>query len=194
MTQFLFRQIERFEQQLELLKGEMKQAYHYLEDDPMAALQKTRTILERILKDVYEKEMGKPPKANAMIGTLIDKGNPKNMEFIRKIDVPIFNQVEFIQKMGNFASHDQGDKTEQLKITHVVSTLTTLCDILDWYAEKYIGETTPQSNLSTASFVNRESTKVIKNIHNVQTDISGPMTGNFHLGIGNQIVNKEVKK
>ncbi len=191
--EYLRQEIEKLEQQLETLKGEMRRALNYSKDDPKGALNKARIILESLLKDVYKKEMGKEPAKNAMLGALIAPNN-KTVDFRSRIETPILTQMHYIQKLGNYGSHDNPDDLTQRT---AMSGLNALCDIVAWYLDKY-GVSDRNMNKVTEgvgdSVVNNQGkTKVIKQITNVHTTINGTMSGNHHLGIGNQNMNIQDK-
>lgn len=189
--EYLRNEIEKLEAELALLKGDMRRALNYSKDDPNGALNKTRIILEKIVKDVYRKEMNQEPDPKAMLGSLISP-NEKTKPFRDKIDSPILNQIFYLQKMGNFGSHDNPDP---ITVRQAVSSLNTLCDIIDWYLEKYVGrvkEKNQDGNTNSGIINNHEKTKIVKQIHNIRTTINGTLNGTHHLGVGN--INIQEKK
>lgn len=98
------------------------------DDDPKASLTKSREALERIVYDVYIREMKEEPK-KVELGFMLN-----NNQFTRKIDTRIQKYMNIVRDMGNMGPHSvQGPVEEK----DAVRVLDCLADIINWYIERY---------------------------------------------------------
>ena len=204
LEDYLLEQIEKLEDEIQILKGDMRKAYQYSKDDPKGALYKTRIITEKIVKEMYDKEMNEPPPKQAMLGDDLNEADPKNrngvrkVDFLKKIDAPVKLQLIYLQKMGNFGSHDQKEQDQQLQPRQVISTLNTLCDVIEWFIEKYGSDKengkAGSTNIQNSQISTNKNKQILAKVTNIKTTINGDVVGNVNLGPGNQVVNTQYKK
>ena len=118
--------IKTLESNLEILSDQLNRALEYIENDPHSSLTKSRTILEQIILNVYELEMGQEPKRIELGAVLTDN------QFTRKIDKRIISRMNSIRDMCNLGVHGEKVFSKDAKIV-----LDNLCEVLEWYFENY---------------------------------------------------------
>jgi len=116
------------ESKIEYLSQMINEAYNYIVDDPMSSLNKSRTVLEKILLQVYQAEMIKEPRKPLLAEMLNDH------QFTRKLeeDDRIIARMESIRKLANVGVH--GGK---VYATDARRVLEDLCEVVEWYTDKY---------------------------------------------------------
>ena len=124
--QFLQSKIEQIEHELNEIKRLMNQSLGYIHSDPESSLAKSRTILEKVLIDMYGREMSKEPQ-----GLIIEKIIGET-QFANKIQRNIVSRIRWIQNMGNIGVHHDFVTTED-----ALDTLDNVCTVFMWYLERY---------------------------------------------------------
>ena len=124
--QFLQSKIGQIEHELNEIKRLMNQSLGYIQSDPESSLAKSRTILEKVLIDMYSREMSKEPQ-----GLTIEKIIGET-QFANKIQRNIVSRIRLIQNMGNIGVHHDFVTTED-----ALDTLDNVCTVLMWYLERY---------------------------------------------------------
>jgi polar amino acid transport system substrate-binding protein len=123
-------------------------ALAYVESDPHSSLTKSRTVLERIVLDLFHREMGREPRKPLLGDMLIDR------EFAARVDRRILSRMHAVRDMANLGPH--GEHVDSSDASRV---LADLIEILEWYVERYgpyAGEeaegppSSPSSNAGTA--------------------------------------------
>ena len=120
--------IQKLQNQIAELSSYIKFAYHYMISDPYASLNKSRNILEDILKKVYLKEMEEPIKGPSIIGFALG-----TEDFTKKLNPTIYAKMASVRPLMNNASHSGSE----LSSKESVYVLDTLCDIMFWYLKNY---------------------------------------------------------
>jgi uncharacterized protein (TIGR02145 family) len=118
--------IKKLEQRLDFLSDQLNKAFIYIKDDPHSSLTKSRTILERILLNIYKLEMDQEPKRIELGAILTDN------QFTRKIDKRIVSRMNAIRDMSNLGVHGEKVVSKDARIV-----LDNLCEVLEWYYENY---------------------------------------------------------
>jgi formylglycine-generating enzyme required for sulfatase activity len=104
---------------------ELRLAYAYSDVDPASSLTKSRIVMEKLLLEVYAKEMGHEPKKPLLGDMLADN------QFTRKLERRILSRMNAIRDMGNLGPHG-----EAVEAIDAVNVLDNLCTILDWYLQR----------------------------------------------------------
>src|SRR3954447_12319974 len=118
--------IERLEKVLSAHGEELKLAYSYIHPDAASSLTKSRIVLERLVLQVYRLEMGTEPRKPLLGEVLADN------QFTRKIERRILSRMNGIRDLATLGPH--GEKVEPSDATRV---LDDLCEVLDWYLNRY---------------------------------------------------------
>src|SRR6202011_641176 len=100
------------------LAPEMQFALDYIQSDPASSLTKSRLVMERLLIEVYRKEMGSEPKKPLLGDMLVDN------QFTKKIERRILSRIHSIRDMGNFGPH--GEKVDPSDAARVLEDLCTV--------------------------------------------------------------------
>lgn len=108
------------------LHQELELAIQYIESDPNGSLNKSRIICEKLLLDVYRREMRVDPKRSLIGPMLTEKA------FVCKLDRRIHSWFNSIRDMGNLGTH--GEYVESIDARRGVENLFI---IIDWHKEKY---------------------------------------------------------
>jgi hypothetical protein len=107
-------------------KNNLKLAYDLMEKDPPLALAKIRMTLETVISKIYQQEKEHTPKTINLRSLL-------KTDFIhRVVDKRIITRMHTIRSIGNIGIHDGAVNAEDAKMG-----LENLCDVMDWYFEKY---------------------------------------------------------
>lgn len=112
----------------EELRELLELANQYTNTDPKSSLTKSREALERMVYDIYQKEMGEEPK-KIEIGLMFS-----NTQFTKKIDTRIFKLMNYVRDMGNMGPHSLVGKVEE---KDAIRVLDALSDIISWYIDQY---------------------------------------------------------
>ena len=153
--------VQVIEQKLDSLSHEFKTAFNYLQSDPAGSLNKTRIVMEKILFDIYNHEMGEPPKKK-LIGDIL-----KNNQFTRKIERRILSRIHAIRDMSNLGTHG-----EMVYKEDAIDILDNLIEVIMWYFDKYLSIEFNFENLS--SKVNDEKPPVSESKNNISQSKSEP--------------------
>jgi uncharacterized protein (TIGR03067 family) len=105
--------------------AELRLACAYTQVDPASSLTKSRIVMEKLLLDIYGREMGHEPKKPLLGDMLADN------QFTRKIERRILSRMNAIRDMGNLGPHG-----EAVEASDAARVLDDLCTILDWYLER----------------------------------------------------------
>lgn len=103
------------------LSSQLSLAFKYSKNDPSGSLGKSRTVLEKLILEMFVTEMGKEPKKKGLGGMLNDN------QFTRKIDRRILALMNAAKDMGNLGAHGDDVVTEDAE-----RSLIDLCKIIDW--------------------------------------------------------------
>lgn len=118
--------VEKIGKNLKELYVDFSNAFNYIQSDPNGSLNKSRIVLEKILIDIFVKEMGVSPRKKMIAEILRDN------QFTRKIDRRILSRMHSIRDMANLGTHGELVNDED-----AIDVLESLCRILKWYFEKY---------------------------------------------------------
>jgi len=125
--------IQRIEQKLASierrlgdLSAHLRSAFSYRLSDPQSALTKCRIVLERVLRDIHEREFGAAPDAQ-MVGQLL-----ANKEIRARLPRRMLAKMNMIRELANLGAH--GD---QVSSDDAEMTLLNLVEVLDWYYDTY---------------------------------------------------------
>ncbi|MGK0272922.1 MAG: TPR repeat protein [Cocleimonas sp.] len=119
--------ISNIEQHLNEYSDYFKQAQKYINDDPSGSLNKSRVMVEKLVLDLFQREMGHAPK-RVMLGEMLN-----NNHFTRLIDRRILARMMSVRDMGNLGSHG-----ELVYSNDASRILEDVYDILDWYIERHL--------------------------------------------------------
>ena len=108
------------------LSQQLTLALQYLADDPHGSLNKSRTVCEKLVVDVFRTEMNKEPK-KPMLGEMLHDN-----QFTRKLDRRILYRMTALANFGNLGTHGE-DVTE----SDARNGIENLFEIVDWYVENY---------------------------------------------------------
>ena len=123
---FLEDRINILESKLDRLSGEFSKALDYSKSDPQASLTKVRSLLEKLILEIYSKEMKVEPQ-NKSLGSILMEEN-----FKKKISPNILSRIHSIRHMANLGVHG-GD----VSIADAIDTVEDLCVVFEWYLKKY---------------------------------------------------------
>jgi len=126
MHQNLQQRIRELEKSFDQLSDQFQVAFKYSSTDPQASLNKVRIILEKIIRRVYKNEVGEPPE-ELMIGAAL-----RDPQLRSAIDRRILSKMNAIRSMSNLAVHGEYVTTKD-----AMHSIDNLCDIMDWYMNKY---------------------------------------------------------
>lgn len=126
-VRLLERKVLVIEQKLDSLSSEFNKAFNYINSDPSGSLNKTRIVMEKILVDIYQREMEVPPK-KPMIGEIL-----KDNQFTRKIERRILSRMHAIRDMSNLGTHG-----EKVHPEDAIDILDNLTEVIKWYFGKYL--------------------------------------------------------
>jgi serine/threonine protein kinase len=118
--------ITDLEKKIDPVSGHLRFAFNYINTDPHSSLTKSRMVLERLLVCLYHKEMSKEPRRPLLGEILADN------QFTRRIERRIVARMNNIREMGNLGPHG-----EEVNASDANRVLADLCDIVEWYTEKY---------------------------------------------------------
>jgi hypothetical protein len=113
----------------------LQQQYQAIFDDKVKfghRLQDSRKFAEGICRRLYAQEMGKQPDKVMTLETY--------MEFFKNKKLPlnyIYPQLETIQKLGNFASHDQ-NHPDPIDLAYIQPALSATDFLMNWYVQKQL--------------------------------------------------------
>jgi hypothetical protein len=166
--------ILRLEQQIDILDDELSLAIESYERDPKNSLNKVRIGLEKILKDMFEREMGEVPKKLKTIGDFL--GVP---QFTQGIEVKILIRMHSAREWGNLGSHGSTNGSS-LTVKDVFSVLDSLAEILEWYMVRYNlgGHNSSHAILKKKEIAAKNVSQTVNNINTIVN--SGGLT---NLGI-----------
>jgi hypothetical protein len=119
--------IRKIENKINILADQLNFAMDYMRNDPASSLTKSRIILEKIIIKIYITEMGSEPKKNE-IGYILNDN-----QFTKKIERRIISRMNSVRDMANLGPHG-----EDVIYEDAARVLNDLCDILDWYFERYL--------------------------------------------------------
>jgi hypothetical protein len=130
--------LHRIEQKLAVIEGrlgdsasQLRIALSYRQSDPQSAVTKCRILLEKLLRDIYVREVGSPPEAT-MVGQLLAL-----KEIRTTLPRRIHAKMTMVKEMANLGAH--GDEVlprsflpnERMWLTGSTSTVFEgqgLCD------------------------------------------------------------------
>lgn len=118
--------VSRLEKVLTDYSRELQLALEYMKPDAASSLTKSRMILEKIAIRVYVAEMGTEPRKPLLGEMLADN------QFTRKIDRRIVSRMNSVRDMGNLGPHG-----EAVEARDAARVLDDLCEVLDWYMQRY---------------------------------------------------------
>jgi hypothetical protein len=105
------------------------QAVFNHQTEPEHRLMDSRKFAEAICRGLYTQETGKQPDKPMTLDNY--------MEFFKNKKLPlayIYPQLETIQKLGNFASHDQHNE-EPITLAYIQSALSAADVLMNWYVQ-----------------------------------------------------------
>jgi hypothetical protein len=105
---------------------DLRFAFHYIHSDSASSLTKSRMLMEKLLLGIFRIEMGSEPRRPLLGEMLADN------QFTRNIDRRIVSRMNAIRDMGNLGPHG-----ERVLPTDAAKVLDDLCEVLDWYLQKY---------------------------------------------------------
>jgi hypothetical protein len=114
--------VRQLDKALPAFSEELRLAYRYIQPDAASSLTKSRIILEKLLVQVYVKEMGKEPRKPLLAEMLADN------QFTSKIERRILSRMNGIRDLGNLGPHG-----ENVEPSDAARVLDDLCEVLDWY-------------------------------------------------------------
>jgi hypothetical protein len=91
-----------------------------------ASLNATRTILEKLLIQLYLAKMGKEPRTPMLKEMLNDN------QFTRKLERRIIPRMNFLREVGNLGTHGIPVKPKD-----AARGVDDLCEVLEWYLEQH---------------------------------------------------------
>jgi class 3 adenylate cyclase len=103
-------------------------AHDYIETDAAGSLTKSRTVLERLVVELYAAEMGKEPRKPLLAEMLTDN------QFTRRIDRRICARMNAVRDMGNLGTHG-----EPVQACDARRALDDVCEVLCWYRRRQGG-------------------------------------------------------
>ena len=164
--------VVRLDRQLERMGYELARAHRYSAQDPGAALNKARTVLERIVRDQFERRVGQPPGRRSLAQLLT------HHDLRREIKPRVLAWMQTVQQLGNLGSHGQTVVGEDARLS-----LEALCNLVDWYLED-IGSASDEQPATATPFPAALSSPVpaasmsrpIDNGHAAQLTGEGPAT------------------
>ncbi|HLW65582.1 MAG TPA: DUF4145 domain-containing protein [Gemmataceae bacterium] len=124
--QDLDRKVRLYQQALPKFSEDIQLACDYVEPDAASSLTKSRIVMEKLLIDVYQREMGHEPR-KPLLGEILNDN-----QFTRKLDRRILSRMNAIRDMGNLGPHG-----ERVEASDAARVLDDLCVILDWYLQHY---------------------------------------------------------
>ena len=102
------------------------QALAYASTDAQSSLTKSRSVLEKLTLEWYEREVGGAPK-KPMLGEMLNQ-----RRLTEGIERRILSRMHSIRDMGNLGPHGEAvDESDAVRV------LTDLCDVLEYYARRY---------------------------------------------------------
>jgi hypothetical protein len=124
--QDLDRKVRPYLQALPAYSEDIQLACEYVEPDAGSSLTKSRIVMEKLLIEVFKREMGTDPRKPLLGEILADN------QFTRKLDRRILSRMNAIRDMGNLGPHG-----ERVEASDAARVLDDLCVILDWYLQRY---------------------------------------------------------
>jgi hypothetical protein len=119
--------VGRLEKAFTDYSGELQHAYEYIRKDVGSSLTKSRIVLEKLVVRIFVQVMGKEPKKPLLADMLSDN------QFTRKIDPPrIRRLMDSIRNLANPGPHG-----EAAEASDAARVLDALCDVLEWYLQRY---------------------------------------------------------
>jgi len=152
--------VEVIEQKLDSLSIEFKNAFNYLQTDPAGSLNKTRIVMEKILVDIYQREMGFSPKKK-MLGDIL-----KDNQFTRKIERRILSRIHAIRDMSNLGTHGESVHKED-----AIDILDNLIAVLMWYFGRYLNI---KIDFKKPNIINKEKSNKTTTIENIEEKKATP--------------------
>lgn len=125
-TPNLKQHLKELEARLAGLAKQVELALSYREGDPHASLNKTRSVLEKLLLDMHATEFETIPK-KATLAELLG-----NTQLTRNIPARIRHRMEGIQGFGNLGSH-----LSEVTASDARRAMDDLIEIIDWYLSLY---------------------------------------------------------
>jgi hypothetical protein len=122
----LDRKVRQYLQALPAFSEDIQLACEYVVPDAASSLTKSRIVMEKLLIDVYQREMGREPK-KPLLGDILNDN-----QFTRKLDRRLLSRMNAIRDMGNLGPHG-----ERVEASDAARVLDDLCVILDWYLKRY---------------------------------------------------------
>jgi hypothetical protein len=133
MHESLDGKVKLLESKVNDIADQLSKALKYISNDPEGSLGKSRTILEKILLDVYKIEMNSEPKKFELGAMLNDN------QFTRKIQRNIVSRMNAIRDMANLGVHGEIVNDKDAK-----DVLNNLCEVIEWYIDNYRHEEMPE--------------------------------------------------
>jgi len=113
-----------------------------VQDDPKASLNKSRMVLERIVKEVYRRELGEDPRKRS-IGEILS-----SKPFRDKVSSRVLKWMGVVQDWGNQGSHADG---VSIYADDARVALEALAQVLGWYCDEYRKCTAGQERASSTA-------------------------------------------
>jgi hypothetical protein len=113
--------------------GDLRLALGYIPTDPASSLTKSRMVMEKLLRSVFQIEMGCEPRKPLLGDMLADN------QFTRKIERRVLARINSIRDMGNLGPHG-----EPVEPSDAARVLDDLCAVLDWYLTRYPNSLPPR--------------------------------------------------
>jgi hypothetical protein len=105
----------------------LRLACQHLRSDPGSSLTKSRIVAEKLLLEVYRKEMGCDPKKPLLGDMLADN------QFTRKVERRILSRMNAVRDMGNLGPHG-----EHVEPSDAARVLEDVCIVIEWYIDRVI--------------------------------------------------------
>ncbi|MDY0062903.1 MAG: DUF4145 domain-containing protein, partial [Myxococcota bacterium] len=138
----LAQRVQQLEQRLLEQDPALRRALEYVQDDPKASLNKSRMVLERIVKEVYRRELGEDPRKRS-IGEILS-----SKPFRDKVSSRVLKWMGVVQDWGNQGSHADG---VSIYADDARVALEALAQVLGWYCDEYRKCTAGQERASSAA-------------------------------------------
>lgn len=132
--------LARLESKVAGLAEHVTLAIAYQVGDPHASLNKTRSILERLLREAHRSRLGFVPK-KATLGDLL-----ANAQLMEGVEVRVCARMRSIQELGNLGSH-----LEHVTPDDAQRAVDDLVDVIDWFLKNHASELEMENRAAIAA-------------------------------------------